>query len=180
MKKTENVEVSEFDIKALKIIRNNVSNFLSKSAKLFDKYGLLLEIGPQEYQDTKKYFKKIEIQTLDINPNAEANYIGDITKKNKFLANNSFDIIVATEVLEHVLNPFAAIEELYRILKFNGILLISVPFNFRIHGPLPDCWRFTEYGLSELLKKFNSIEIKKVKTNYRDLMPIHYTIVAKK
>ncbi|MCK5818286.1 MAG: methyltransferase domain-containing protein [Psychromonas sp.] len=50
-----------------------------------------------------------------------------------------------TEVLEHTLNPFRAINEIYRILKPNGILIMTTPFNFRIHNPLPDCWRISEH-----------------------------------
>jgi len=53
-----------------------------------------------------------------------------------------------------------------------------VPFNFRIHGPLPDCWRFTEHGLRELLKKFSTVKIDQIDTPNRDLMPIHYTVIA--
>ena len=86
--------------------------------------------------------------------------------------------MVCTEVLEHTLNPFAAIKEIYRILKPSGVLLLTVPFNFRIHGPLPDCWRFTEHGLRELLEEFEKLEIESIDTPGWDLMPIHYTITA--
>ena len=67
--------------------------------------------------------------------------------ENEFLPDDSFDCIVCTEVLEHTLQPFAAVAELRRLLRAGGRLFLSVPFNFRIHGPLPDCWRFTEHGL---------------------------------
>lgn len=50
-----------------------------------------------------------------------------------------FDYILCTEVLEHTLNPFRAVYEMFRILKPKGLLFISVPFNFGIHRPLPDC-----------------------------------------
>lgn len=39
----------------------------------------------------------------------------------------SFDIIVCSEVLEHLLNPEEAISEFYRVLKANGILLLTTP-----------------------------------------------------
>jgi len=174
------VEVSEFDKKALVIIRKNVEKFLEDSAKKFDKNGILLDIAPQDYEGAKKFFKKMKIDTIDIDPNTNTTYIGDITKNNEFLKKKIYDIVVMTEVIEHVLNPFSAIDEIYRILKKNGLLLLTTPFNFRIHGPLPDCWRFTEYGLKILLKKFNEIVITKIKTLDRNLMPIHYAVMAKK
>jgi len=83
MNQQDNIIVSEFDKMALKIIRKNVSRFIRESAKRFDKKGLLLEIGPQDYRDTKKYFKKMDIQTLDIDPTTKTTFVGDVTKKNE-------------------------------------------------------------------------------------------------
>ena len=57
---------------------------------------------------------------------------------------------------------------------------MSTPFDFRIHGPLPDCWRFTEHGIRLLLSDFKTIEIKALENENRFLMPYHYTTVAKK
>jgi len=51
---------------------------------------------------------------------------GDIQKKTSF-DDDSFDLIFALDVLEHVDNPSDAIDEIMRILKKNGLLFISVP-----------------------------------------------------
>ncbi|NBP06786.1 MAG: methyltransferase domain-containing protein [Bacteroidetes bacterium] len=91
-----------------------------------------------------------------------------------------FDIVVCTEVLEHTTNPFGAMHEICRILKKGGLLVVSAPFDFRIHGPLPDCWRFTIHGWNELLKDFKIIKNMEVKNPRRNLMPIHYGFLAEK
>ncbi len=83
------------------------------------------------------------------------------------------------EVLEHTLNPFDAIKELRRITKHGGYLLVSAPLNFRIHGPSPDCWRFTEHGWRVLLRDFDIVEIDIMETPDRELFPIKYNILAK-
>lgn len=93
---------------------------------------------------------------------------------------NTYDYVVCTEVLEHTLRLFDAMDEIYRILKPGGLLFLSVPFNFRIHGPLPDCWRFAEHGLRVLADKFIILELNAMETPDRPLMPIHYTMVAQK
>ena len=40
----------------------------------------------------------------------------------------SFDVVMCTEVFEHIINPIEAIKEFSRILKKNGTLIITAPF----------------------------------------------------
>lgn len=83
--------------------------------------------------------------------------------------------------MEHTNNPFHAVNELRRILKPNkGLVCVSTPFNFRIHGPLPDNWRFTIHGLKVLFSNFEDVKINVLNDDDRFLMPIHYTLIAKK
>ncbi|MGA2682112.1 MAG: class I SAM-dependent methyltransferase [Candidatus Bathyarchaeia archaeon] len=178
---TKRAVVSKFDRECYTKIRNNISRFLIVAAEKYDSpERLVLDIAPQIHEGAKAYFKKAKIETLDIDPNSGAKYIADITKYNRFMPDGKFDVVVCTEVIEHTLNPFSAIKEILRLLKPGGILLLTVPFNFRIHGPLPDCWRFSEYGLRTLLSEFSSVKIKSLPTPKRDLMPIHYTVEAMK
>ena len=178
---SKKVAISKFDKYCYRIIRKNIRYFLIRCAKKYDRRNLrVLDIAPQIHEEALVYFKKAKVETFDINPDSNTTYRGDITKYNRFLKSGTFDIIVCTEVLEHVLNPFSTVKEIYRLLKPSGILLLSAPFNFRIHGPLPDCWRFTKYGLRELLKKFKIIELNSIDTPKRNLMPIHYTVIAMK
>ncbi len=174
--------VSQMDIYHLEVIRKNVESFIRYCSLQYNNgtSNKLLDIAPQDYHGAKAFFK-CEVKTLDINPDSGADYIADICQNNQDLINdNSFDFVLCTEVLEHTLNPFKAIDELYRVLKPGGLLFLSVPFNFRIHGPLPDCWRFTEHGLRALLSNFAEVSIKEISTDHRDLMPIHYTVIANK
>lgn len=65
------------------------------------------------------------------------------------------------------------------MLKDGGYLLISAPLNFRIHGPVPDCWRFTEFGWRILLKDFDILRLDQLETPGRPLFPIKYNILAR-
>lgn len=49
--------------------------------------------------------------------------------------NDHFDVIFACEVFEHFANPQFAIEEIYRVLKKSGQLIISVPTPYTYHWP---------------------------------------------
>ncbi|HBI16895.1 MAG TPA: methyltransferase [Candidatus Moranbacteria bacterium] len=173
--------VSERDLMHFELLRDNVTSFLDDCASKYDTGGLLLDIAPQDHAGARACFKKNKIETLDIDPKSNATYIADICSVNKdMLLDDKFDVIVCTEVLEHTLNPFDAIKEIKRILRKDGLAFFSAPFDFRIHGPLPDCWRISEYGWRALLKDgWEILEIKTLESD-RFLMPIHYTIVAKK
>jgi len=175
-------KVSEYDKAVYQKIRNNVSAFINQQAGIYDSDLVkLLDIAPQEHAGARQFFLNSQVFTADIDEKSGANYIIDICKNNeKEVPSSTFDIIVCTEVLEHTLNPFLAIEEIHRLLKPEGVLLMSTPFDFRIHGPLPDCWRFTEHGIKALLNDFEIIEIKALENEDRFLMPHHYTTVAKK
>ena len=64
-----------------------------------------------------------------------------------------FDIILLTQVLEHIKTPLDVMQEIRRVLKSDGILLISWPFLFPIHEEPRDYFRYTEYGMQELCHK---------------------------
>ena len=171
--------VSDMDLRFYSMIRDNVTRFMRDCAERYDRPGRLLDIAPQVHEGAAAHFGQATVVTLDRDPAAKADYHLDICEDNSAaLGAGAFDFVVCTEVLEHTLNPFAAVAEMERLLAPGGLLMLSTPFNFRIHGPLPDCWRFTEHGLRELLRRFDVIALDGLECADRWLMPIHYTAVA--
>lgn len=71
----------------------------------------------------------------------------------------SVDCIVCTEVLEHLPNPQACVDEIYRLLKKGGLAFVSVPFFYPVHADPYDFQRFTEDGLRHLFRNFSSVEV---------------------
>ena len=71
--------------------------------------------------------------------------------------NDSFDIVLLLEVLEHIPNDQQALMEAYRVLKPEGRIFLSTPFMYPIHDAPYDFRRYTRYGVSLLLTtaKFN-------------------------
>ena len=174
------MSISPIDKEYYKILRSSVTEFLISSRDHYVNPGsLILDIAPEKHNQASSIFNHSKTQTFDIDPKSGADYVGDICKLNPLIPHSSYDCIVCTEVLEHVFNPFRATEEIWRLLKPNGIALITTPFNFRIHGPAPDCWRFTEKGLRTLLKRFKIESLTQIDSE-RYLMPIHYRVVARK
>ena len=174
--------VSQQDVEHLRHIRENVRAFLESAGLRYGAgSGTLLDVAPQDHEGARTYFPpSIRVETIDINPAAATTYIGDICRKNECLSAGAFDFVVCTEVLEHTLQPFDAVRELRRVLRPGGLMFVTVPFNFRIHGPLPDCWRFTEHGLRALFRDWEIVELCTLETEGRFLMPIHYTLIVRK
>lgn len=53
--------------------------------------------------------------------------IGDITKKTLF-KDNEFDAVIMGDIIEHIFEDFGALAEIRRILKSDGILVLSIPY----------------------------------------------------
>src|SRR3954467_9024295 len=66
---------------------------------------------------------------------------------------NSVDGVISTQVLEHVPDPQALLAEMHRVIKPGGGLVISLPFVWQEHEEPYDFFRFTSFGIAELLKK---------------------------
>jgi hypothetical protein len=69
----------------------------------------------------------------------------------KPLAEEAFDIVLAEQVMEHVLWPYRAVRHVYQMLRSGGWFIVSTPFMLRVHDYPNDCSRWTELGLKHLL-----------------------------
>ncbi|WP_228126529.1 class I SAM-dependent methyltransferase [Candidatus Marinarcus aquaticus] len=94
----------------------------------------------------KEMFKASDVQFV----NAEATSLP--------FASETMDTVILTQVLEHVFDYQDVIIEAKRVLKKEGILLLSVPFIYQAHAQPYDFFRFSEFGLKTLLEK-NGFEV---------------------
>jgi SAM-dependent methyltransferase len=73
------------------------------------------------------------------------------------LANDHFDLVICTQMLEYPPQPSLVVGEIYRVLKPGGRFLLSVPSAAPVTGE--DRWRMLPTGLRSLLAGFQRIEI---------------------
>ena len=71
---------------------------------------------------------------------------------------NSFDGVIIQAVLEHVVDPWRCVEEIYRVLKEDGLVYAETPFIQQVHGGRYDFTRFTHLGHRRLFRKFEEID----------------------
>lgn len=74
---------------------------------------------------------------------------------------NCFDLVICTQVMEHVSDPRRVLNELTRVLKPGHALWISTPFFYEQHEIPYDYYRYTTYGLQNLLEK-SQLHIKQI------------------
>jgi len=68
---------------------------------------------------------------------------------------NEFDVVLSAEVMEHVPDPEKFLSEIYRVLRDDGVAIITVPFLVPLHEQPLDYYRYTEYSLRDLVKNTN-------------------------
>ena len=80
---------------------------------------------------------------------------------------NTFDSYFSSQVLEHVPNSTGILQEVYRVMKHGGHLLVTVPFVWDEHETPYDFNRWTSFGIKELFSQ-NNFEIIKLEksSNY--------------
>ena len=74
-------------------------------------------------------------------------------------ASSSIDIVLCTQVLEHVCWPQDIVDEIHRVLRPGGTAFVSVPAVFPVHGGPYDNWRFMSGGLRVLLQHFSQVRV---------------------
>jgi SAM-dependent methyltransferase len=77
------------------------------------------------------------------------------------LSDSSVDTILANQTLEHVPDTDFYLKECYRLLRSDGTLILSAPMQWRHHEVPYDFFRFTKYGLTEVLNR-NGFELSQI------------------
>jgi SAM-dependent methyltransferase len=139
---------------ALEVINTTVTAF----SKAFSPAGPILDIGSyyqsgyQRWCDRRALFPDLEYVGCDVRSGPGVDRIED-AQQLTFCA-SSFGTVILLETLEHLRKPEHAIREARRVLRDHGLLLISMPFSYRLHGFPSDYWRFTPSGLYQMLDEF--------------------------
>lgn len=87
---------------------------------------------------------------------------GDITRMK---GKETFDVVIASDVIEHIENDFNALTNLFSFVKKNGYLVITVPAHMHLYGKRDKNWgHYRRYDKQELMRKLQSLEGCKVQS----------------
>ena len=139
-------------------MRENIRNLIEISAKEFDLMEPIVEIGSfqvpgqEELANLRPIFPGKQFIGCDMRHGNGVDRIENVECLS--FENESIGTILIMDTLEHVENCFNALDEIYRVLKKDGVVIMSSVMDFPIHDYPSDYWRFTPEAFKLLLKKF--------------------------
>lgn len=134
--------------------RIHLETFLKNASSELQDGVLMLDAGSGD-QRYKKFFPKTKYESADIckleRDYGDVSYVCDL--KSIPVEDNRFDVIICTQVLEHVNEPLEVLKEFHRVLKNSGTLYLTAPLYYPEHEVPYDFFRYTQFGHQHIFNK---------------------------
>jgi SAM-dependent methyltransferase len=146
-------------VEAAPLERESIYRFVAEQARSMRPRSRVLDIGAGE-APYRELFAEHTYVTLD---HDDTPHSGEVDLHGAAdtipAADDSFDAIVCTQVLEHIPRPPEALREFHRVLVPAGVFVATVPFAWEEHEIPYDFFRYTRYGIEQLLVDAGFVEI---------------------
>jgi len=158
----------------------NSELLFTKYAKKYFKPGIrVLEIGPNSLPS--KYYSLVRDRSVHWDTlGLDSSRFKRLTFRSKSeynypLDDNSYDIVLSGQVLEHVKKVWIWMKELARICNKGGHVITINPISWEYHEVPVDCWRVYPEGMRALYDEAN---LKVILSEFEDLDNIQHSIDA--
>jgi SAM-dependent methyltransferase len=123
-------------------------------------HGRILDVGCGDKPYQTWFAGAEQYIGLDVYPGKKVDYV--ITPNERWpLDDAAFDIVLCTQVLEHVVDLEHVVSEIRRTLRPGGTLVVSVPFAYHEHLRPHDYRRLSVHGVRELFAAdYDILELK--------------------
>lgn len=141
-------------------MRENVRAFIATAAEAFSPAGPIYEFGAYQVEgqddrgNLRSLFPDRHYVGCDMRIGPGVDRIEDLADLS--LPDEVAKTVICVDTLEHVFESRRAVDEMLRVLAPGGLLLLSVPLDFKIHAYPSDYWRFTPSCLERLLAPLNA------------------------
>ena len=137
------------------------SYYLASRNKNWDIFGI--DVKDEQVEDCNRFFKQINYSNVHFE-------VGDLTKYRK---DNSYDLVVCVDVMEHIEEDVKVFDNYYHSLKPGGMVLISTPSDqggSDVHGDDEESFIDEHvrdgYNIDEIQEKMRSVGFQKIDASY--------------
>jgi SAM-dependent methyltransferase len=133
--------------------RRYLYEFVRQAAESLPPDALMLDAGAGQ-NPYKHLFDHVRYESTDFlkvdKAYGEVSYVCDLSSIP--VGAERYELVLLTQVLEHLPEPRLVLRELHRILKPGGMLWLSAPLFFAEHEVPYDYYRYTQFGFRHLLQ----------------------------
>ena len=113
----------------------------------------ILDIGSQNINGTyRELFPHKDYIGIDTATGSGVDIVVDSKHFYPF-KDDTFDLVICGQVLEHTYEPGLVVQEIHRLLRPSGKTCIIVPWKWDVHRYPVDCYRILPDGLNYLMTK---------------------------
>lgn len=140
-------------------MRDNVKRLVEVLAQTFAVPEPICEIGSYQvpgqegYADLRGFFPGKQYVGCDLRPGPGVDRLEDVHRLS--LPDETAGAVLMIDTLEHVADPFQALAEICRVLRPDGLFLMTSVMDCPIHDYPSDYWRFTPEAFRLLLDRFS-------------------------
>ena len=110
--------------------------------------------GQEAIANLRAFFPNRDYCGVDMRPGPGVDCVANVERLPH--ASGSVGTVLALNTFEHVRCFWRGLDEVHRVLRPDGALILSTPFHFRIHQFPHDYWRFTPAAYESLLERYPS------------------------
>ncbi len=135
--------------------------FARQAAAAVPSQGLVLDAGagegPYRHHFGHTQYESADFQKVPSKVYGSTDYVCDLSAIP--VEADRYDLVLLSQVLEHLPEPTTVLTELHRVLKPGGMLWASTPLFYEEHEAPYDFYRYTQYGLRYLLEGAGFAEV---------------------
>lgn len=129
----------------------------------------ILEVGSRDMNGSiSEFVEKHTYTGLDREPGKNVNVVA--SAHDLPYADGSYDIVICLETLGHDDRFWLTLKEMTRVLKPNGMFLLSVPkLSFPECMACKDYYRFSLHAVEQMMEGYNTVDIRETRNSYTAL-----------
>jgi ubiquinone/menaquinone biosynthesis C-methylase UbiE len=135
--------------------RVHLDDFIRAAGEATPAGALVLDAGAGDsayrHHFSHARYESADFMQVDKEYAPDITYVGDLSSI--AVEDSRFDMILMTQVLEHLPEPMTVLREMRRVIKPGGQIWASCPFYYEEHEQPYDFYRYTQFALRRMFTR---------------------------